>query len=280
MSRGCRRVSPPANVSVAGASVRTSRQRRRPMTVGRGHATAGAVSRTQSSYQLLVAPCVAIITLLSTWLPPTTLPRPEVLPSPRPDGAVVQDGPARSTSTLGPRPVHFPHRSPRPAGPLRPKTSPTKTRADALDVQAPWRRSSSESSSQGLRVTDNAVILDVGFKSGKQFPLESSRIPSRSRKATRWRYSSSISRTRRARSFSRRRRPTSCGSGKIAWPERPAGRGTLVKKIKGGVVVNLMVSTRSSPAARSRCGGCRIDGSQADLRVRIIKLNKRRRNIV
>src|SRR3954466_10886011 len=79
--------------------------------------------------------------------------------------------------------------------------------------------------SKVLRVTDNAVILDVGFKSEGSVPLDEFKDPNRPRRATRSRSSWSTWRTRRARSSSPRRRPTSCGSGKrSAWPTRATSR--------------------------------------------------------
>jgi hypothetical protein len=53
--------------------------------------------------------------------------------------------------------------------------------------------------------------------------------------------------------------------------------GTLVKKIKGGVVVNLMGVDAFLPAARSRSGGCRTSTSCSGqtYEFKIIKLNKR-----
>ncbi len=135
-----------------------------------------------------------------------------------------------------------------------------------------------------LRVTENAVILDVGFKSEGSVALDEFKEAARP-SATKSRSSSSTSRTRRARSSSPRRRPTSCGSGRRSgWRTRTDEpvEGTLVKKIKGGVVVNLMGVDAFLP------------GSQIALRrvpnidellgqtyeFKIIKLNKRRRNIV
>ena len=113
----------------------------------------------------------------------------------------------------------------------------------------------------------------------------SSRTCPTSRRATRSRSSSSTSRTRKARSSSRRRRPTSCACGRrSASPrDRPAGRGHAR-------------SRRSRAAWSSTCMGVDafLPGSQIALRrvpnidellgqkyeFKIIKLNKRRRNIV
>lgn len=77
--------------------------------------------------------------------------------------------------------------------------------------------------SKVLRITDNAVILDVGFKSEGRYPSMNSK--NRRKSAKKSRSSSSISRTKKAPSCCRRRRLTSCGSGKRSeWPTRATSR--------------------------------------------------------
>ena len=70
--------------------------------------------------------------------------------------------------------------------------------------------------SKVLRVTDAAVILDVGFKSEGAVPIDEFKDPKSLRKGTKSRSTSSISRTRRGQSSSPRRRPTSCGCGSVS----------------------------------------------------------------
>src|SRR5579884_2181997 len=115
--------------------------------------------------------------------------------------------------------------------------------------------------SKVLRVTDTAVILDVGFKSEGAVPIDEFKDPRSKKKADFMRVWERI---------------------REAYEKDEPVTGTLVKKIKGGVVVDLMGVDAFLP------------GSQIALRrvpnvdellgqtfeFKIIKLNKRRRNIV
>ncbi len=96
-----------------------------------------------------------------------------------------------------------------------------------------------------LHITDNEVLVDVGFKSEGVDPARRVQGPRRAQGRRRGRGLPRAPRgPGRARSSSRRRRPTSCASGtaiKAAADESDEPvEGTLVKKIKGGVVVDLM----------------------------------------
>jgi small subunit ribosomal protein S1 len=139
--------------------------------------------------------------------------------------------------------------------------------------------------SKVLRVTDNAVILDVGFKSEGSVPLDEFKDPQNLKEGDEVEvflehledHEGAVVLSKKKADFMR------------VWEkirqahesDQPV-EGTLVKKIKGGVVVNLMGVDAFLP------------GSQIALRrvpnidellgqtyeFKIIKLNKRRRNIV
>ena len=187
------------------------------------------------------------------------------------------------------RPVHLPHRPPRSAGPLRRRLLRRRLRADALDVRGHHgadRRGRDRQVARCSRSRDNAVILDVGFKSeGSRSARRVQGPPRSSRRATKSKSSSSTSRTRKARSSSRRRRPTSCASGRrSASPTRTISRSKArwSRRSRAAWSSTSWASTRSSPARRSRSAACRTSTSCSARRYefKIIKLNKRRRNIV
>ncbi|HEX2249017.1 MAG TPA: S1 RNA-binding domain-containing protein, partial [Gemmatimonadales bacterium] len=137
--------------------------------------------------------------------------------------------------------------------------------------------------SKVLRVTDNAVILDVGFKSEGSVPLdEFKEVPKEGEEVEV--FLEHLEDQEGAVVLSKKKADFMRGWEKIrvAHENDQPVEGTLVKKIKGGVVVNLMGVDAFLP------------GSQIALRrvpnidellgqsyeFKIIKLNKRRRNIV
>jgi small subunit ribosomal protein S1 len=139
--------------------------------------------------------------------------------------------------------------------------------------------------SKVLRVTDNAVILDVGFKSEGSVPLDEFKDPQSLREGDEVEVflehledqEGAVVLSKKKADFMRVWEKI-----RVAHESDQPVEGTLVKKIKGGVVVNLMGVDAFLP------------GSQIALRrvpnidellgqtyeFKIIKLNKRRRNIV
>jgi small subunit ribosomal protein S1 len=137
--------------------------------------------------------------------------------------------------------------------------------------------------SKVLRVTDNAVILDVGFKSEGSVPLDEFKdIPKEGEEVEVFLehledQEGAVVLSKKKADFMRVWEKI-----RVAHESDQPVEGTLVKKIKGGVVVNLMGVDAFLP------------GSQIALRrvpnidellgqtyeFKIIKLNKRRRNIV
>jgi len=137
--------------------------------------------------------------------------------------------------------------------------------------------------SKVLRVTDNAVILDVGFKSEGSVPLdEFKERPKEGEEVEVFLehledHEGAVVLSKKKADFMRVWEKI-----RVAYETDQPVEGTLVKKIKGGVVVNLMGVDAFLP------------GSQIALRrvpnidellghtyeFKIIKLNKRRRNIV
>jgi small subunit ribosomal protein S1 len=139
--------------------------------------------------------------------------------------------------------------------------------------------------SKVLRVTDNAVILDVGFKSEGSVPLDEFKDPRSLKEGDEVEVflehledqEGAVVLSKKKADFMRVWEKI-----RVAHESDQPVEGTLVKKIKGGVVVNLMGVDAFLP------------GSQIALRrvpnidellgqtyeFKIIKLNKRRRNIV
>jgi small subunit ribosomal protein S1 len=139
--------------------------------------------------------------------------------------------------------------------------------------------------SKVLRVTDNAVILDVGFKSEGSVPLDEFKDPHSLKEGDEIEVflehledqEGAVVLSKKKADFMRVWEKI-----RVAHESDQPVEGTLVKKIKGGVVVNLMGVDAFLP------------GSQIALRrvpnidellgqtyeFKIIKLNKRRRNIV
>ena len=139
--------------------------------------------------------------------------------------------------------------------------------------------------SKVLRVTDNAVILDVGFKSEGSVPLDEFKDPQTLKEGDEVEVflehledqEGAVVLSKKKADFMRVWEKI-----RVAHESDQPVEGTLVKKIKGGVVVNLMGVDAFLP------------GSQIALRrvpnidellgqtyeFKIIKLNKRRRNIV
>ncbi|HEX2611452.1 MAG TPA: 30S ribosomal protein S1 [Gemmatimonadales bacterium] len=139
--------------------------------------------------------------------------------------------------------------------------------------------------SKVLRVTDNAVILDVGFKSEGSVPLDEFKDPHTLKEGDEVEVflehledqEGAVVLSKKKADFMRVWEKI-----RVAHENDQPVEGTLVKKIKGGVVVNLMGVDAFLP------------GSQIALRrvpnidellgqtyeFKIIKLNKRRRNIV
>ncbi len=139
--------------------------------------------------------------------------------------------------------------------------------------------------SKVLRVTDNAVILDVGFKSEGSVPLDEFKDPQSLKEGDEVEvFLEHLEDQEGAVVLSKKKADFMRVWEKIrqAHENDEPVEGTLVKKIKGGVVVNLMGVDAFLP------------GSQIALRrvpnidellgqsyeFKIIKLNKRRRNIV
>lgn len=137
--------------------------------------------------------------------------------------------------------------------------------------------------SRVLRVTENAVILDVGFKSEGSVPLDEFKEPPKEGEEVEV-FLEHLEDQEGAVVLSKKKADFMRVWEKIrvAYESDQPVQGTLVKKIKGGVVVNLMGVDAFLP------------GSQIALRrvpnidellgqtyeFKIIKLNKRRRNIV
>jgi small subunit ribosomal protein S1 len=139
--------------------------------------------------------------------------------------------------------------------------------------------------SKVLRVTDNAVILDVGFKSEGSVPLDEFKDPGSLKEGDEVEvflehledHEGAVLLSKKKADFMRVWEKI-----RVAYESDQPVEGTLTKKIKGGVVVNLMGVDAFLP------------GSQIALRrvpniddllgqtyeFKIIKLNKRRRNIV
>ncbi|MGE5230423.1 MAG: 30S ribosomal protein S1 [Deltaproteobacteria bacterium] len=137
--------------------------------------------------------------------------------------------------------------------------------------------------SKVLRITENAVILDVGFKSEGSVPLDEFKDPPKEGEEVEV-FLEHLEDQEGAVVLSKKKADFMRVWEKIrvAYESDQPVEGTLVKKIKGGVVVNLMGVDAFLP------------GSQIALRrvpnidellghtyeFKIIKLNKRRRNIV
>ena len=136
-----------------------------------------------------------------------------------------------------------------------------------------------------LRITENAVILDVGFKSEGSVPLDEFKDPHTLKEGDEVEvFLEHLEDQEGAVVLSKKKADFMRVWEKIrqAYESDQPVEGTLVKKIKGGVVVNLMGVDAFLP------------GSQIALRrvpnidellgqsyeFKIIKLNKRRRNIV
>ena len=139
--------------------------------------------------------------------------------------------------------------------------------------------------SKVLAIRDNMVVLDIGFKSEGTVPLEEFKDLPTSSQATKSRCCSSISRTRKAPSSCRRRKPTSCACGRrSAWRTRPTSRSRArwSRRSRAAWSSTSWASMRSSPA--SQIALRRVPNIDELLgqtyEFKIIKLNKRRRNIV
>ena len=118
--------------------------------------------------------------------------------------------------------------------------------------------------SKVLRVTDNAVILDVGFKSEGSVPLDEFKDPESLKEGDEVEVflehledqEGAVVLSKKKADFMRVWEKI-----RVAHESDQPVEGTLVKKIKGGVVVTSWASTRSSPARRSRSVACRTSTS-------------------
>lgn len=139
--------------------------------------------------------------------------------------------------------------------------------------------------SKVLRVTDNAVILDVGFKSEGSVPLDEFKDPQNLKVGDEVEVflehlednEGAVVLSKKKADFMRVWEKI-----RVAHESDQPVEGTLVKKIKGGVVVNLMGVDAFLPGSQIALRRVpNIDellGSTYEFK--IIKLNKRRRNIV
>ena len=139
--------------------------------------------------------------------------------------------------------------------------------------------------SKVLRVTDNAVILDVGFKSEGSVPLDEFKDPQSLKEGDEVEvFLEHLEDQEGAVVLSKKKADFMRVWEKIrqAHESDEPVEGTLVKKIKGGVVVNLMGVDAFLPGSQIALRRVpNIDellGSTYEFK--IIKLNKRRRNIV
>ncbi len=139
--------------------------------------------------------------------------------------------------------------------------------------------------SKVLRVTDNAVILDVGFKSEGSVPLDEFKEPENLKEGDEVEvFLEHLEDQEGAVVLSKKKADFMRVWEKIrqAYESDQPVEGTLVKKIKGGVVVNLMGVDAFLPGSQIALRRVpNIDellGSTYEFK--IIKLNKRRRNIV
>jgi small subunit ribosomal protein S1 len=139
--------------------------------------------------------------------------------------------------------------------------------------------------SKVLRVTENAVILDVGFKSEGSVPLDEFKDPQSLKEGDEVEVflehledqEGAVVLSKKKADFMRVWEKI-----RVAHESDEPVEGTLVKKIKGGVVVNLMGVDAFLPGSQIALRRVpNIDellGSTYEFK--IIKLNKRRRNIV
>jgi len=139
--------------------------------------------------------------------------------------------------------------------------------------------------SKVLRVTENAVILDVGFKSEGSVPLDEFKDPQSLKEGDEVEVflehledqEGAVVLSKKKADFMRVWEKI-----RVAHESDQPVEGTLVKKIKGGVVVNLMGVDAFLPGSQIALRRVpNIDellGSTYEFK--IIKLNKRRRNIV
>ncbi len=139
--------------------------------------------------------------------------------------------------------------------------------------------------SKVLRVTDNAVILDVGFKSEGSVPLDEFKDPGSLKEGDEVEvflehledHEGAVVLSKKKADFMRVWEKI-----RVAHENDQPVEGTLTKKIKGGVVVNLMGVDAFLPGSQIALRRVpNIDdllGSTYEFK--IIKLNKRRRNIV
>src|ERR671938_428233 len=139
--------------------------------------------------------------------------------------------------------------------------------------------------SKVLRVTDNAVILDVGFKSEGSVPLDEFKDPQNLKEGDEVEVflehledqEGDVVLSKKKADFMRVWEKI-----RVAHESDQPVEGTLVKKIKGGVVVNLMGVDAFLPGSQIALRRVpNIDellGQKYEFK--IIKLNKRRRNIV
>ncbi|MGE0353988.1 MAG: 30S ribosomal protein S1, partial [Gemmatimonadales bacterium] len=139
--------------------------------------------------------------------------------------------------------------------------------------------------SKVLRVTENAVILDVGFKSEGSVPLDEFKEPGTLKEGDEVEvFLEHLEDQEGAVVLSKKKADFMRVWEKIrqAYENDQPVEGTLVKKIKGGVVVNLMGVDAFLPGSQIALRRVpNIDellGSTYEFK--IIKLNKRRRNIV
>src|SRR5712691_3090359 len=139
--------------------------------------------------------------------------------------------------------------------------------------------------SKVLRVTDNAVILDVGFKSEGSVPLDEFKDPQSLKEGDEVEVflehledqEGAVVLSKKKADFMRVWEKI-----RVAHESDQPVEGTLVKKIKGGVVVNLMGVDAFLPGSQIALRRVpNIDELLGEsYQFKIIKLNKRRRNIV
>ena len=109
--------------------------------------------------------------------------------------------------------------------------------------------------SKVLAIRDNMVVLDIGFKSEGSVPLEEFKDHPDLKPGTSRRSCSSTSRIRKAPSFFRRRKPTSCACGKIrvAYENDSRSKARSSRESRAVWSSTSWASTRSCRARRSRC---------------------------
>src|SRR5687768_1427043 len=139
--------------------------------------------------------------------------------------------------------------------------------------------------SKVLRVTDNAVILDVGFKSEGSVPLDEFKDPQSLKEGDEVEVflehledqEGAVVLSKKKADFMRVWEKI-----RVAHESDQPVEGTLTKKIKGGVVVNLMGVDAFLPGSQIALRRVpNIDELLGQMyEFKIIKLNKRRRNIV